>query len=59
MTKESGMVLSVADALGSRAIRASRSLGKMGVFLGASLVRAAVPPYRVRDNILSRSTSSA
>jgi hypothetical protein len=27
MTKESGMVLSMAEALGSRAIRATRSLG--------------------------------
>jgi phospholipid/cholesterol/gamma-HCH transport system permease protein len=42
------MVLSIAEALGSRAIRATRSLGKMGMFLGASLARAALPPYRVR-----------
>jgi phospholipid/cholesterol/gamma-HCH transport system permease protein len=54
MSEESGMILSIAEALGSRAIRATRSLGKMGVFLGATLVRAAVPPYRVRDNILKQ-----
>jgi phospholipid/cholesterol/gamma-HCH transport system permease protein len=53
MAKESGMVLSIAEALGSRAIRAARSLGKMGMFLGTSLARAAVPPYRVR-NILKQ-----
>jgi hypothetical protein len=39
MAKGAGMILSIADALGSRAIRVTRSLGKMGVFLGASLVR--------------------
>ena len=49
IAKESGMVLSIAEALGSRAIRATRSLGKMGMFLGASLARAAIPPYRVRN----------
>ena len=43
------MVLSVAEALGSRAIRATRSIGKMGVFLGISLARVAVPPYRARN----------
>jgi len=43
------MVLSVAEAFGSRAIRATRSLGKMGVFLGISLARVAVPPYRARN----------
>lgn len=48
-----GMILSMAEALGSRAILATRSLGKMGMFLGASLARAAVPPYRVR-NILKQ-----
>jgi phospholipid/cholesterol/gamma-HCH transport system permease protein len=47
------MILSMAEALGSRAILATRSLGKMGMFLGASLARAAVPPYRVR-NILKQ-----
>ena len=43
------MILSMAEALGSRAILATRSLGKMGMFLGASLSCAAVPPYRVRN----------
>lgn len=47
------MILSIAEALGSRAIHATRSLGKMGVFLGASLARAAAPPYRGR-NILKQ-----
>ena len=43
------MILSMAESLGSRAIRATRSLGKMGMFLGASLAYAAVPPYRGRN----------
>ena len=43
------MILSIAEALGARAIRATRSIGKMGLFLGASLARAAVPPYRGRN----------
>jgi phospholipid/cholesterol/gamma-HCH transport system permease protein len=42
-------VLSFAEALGARAIRAMGYLGRMGIFLGASLARAALPPYRVRN----------
>jgi len=41
--------LSIAEALGARAIAATRHLGRMGLFLGVSLGRAAVPPYRVRN----------
>jgi phospholipid/cholesterol/gamma-HCH transport system permease protein len=40
------VVLSVAEALGARAIRSTRALGKMGIFLGVALARAASPPYR-------------
>jgi phospholipid/cholesterol/gamma-HCH transport system permease protein len=47
------MILSIAEKLGSRAIRATRSLGKMGLFLSASLTRAAVPPFRAH-NILKQ-----
>jgi phospholipid/cholesterol/gamma-HCH transport system permease protein len=43
------MVLAVAEALGGWAIRSTRALGKMGVFLGAALVRAASPPYRAAN----------
>jgi len=43
------MILSIAEALGARAIRATRSIGKMGLFLGASVARTAVPPYRGRN----------
>jgi phospholipid/cholesterol/gamma-HCH transport system permease protein len=42
-----GWILSLAEALGSRATRAARYLGRMGLFLAASLGRAAGPPYRV------------
>ncbi len=42
-------ILSFAEALGARAVGTAQHLGRMGVFLGASLVRAAVPPYRVRN----------
>lgn len=41
--------LSIAESLGARAFGAARHLGKMGMFLGASLARAASPPYRVRN----------
>ena len=41
-----GLILAVAEALGGGAIRATRALGKMGVFLGVALARAATPPYR-------------
>ncbi len=44
-------VLSFAEALGARVLRATGFLGRMGIFLGAALVRAALPPYRV-GNIL-------
>jgi len=44
-----GWMLPIVDSLGARAIDAVRHLGKMGVFLGASLARAAIPPYRVRN----------
>jgi len=36
-----GMILSIAEALGARAIRATRSIGEMGLFLGASLRESA------------------
>lgn len=42
-------VLAVADSMGSRAIRFTRHLGKMGSFLGAALGRAVTPPYRPRN----------
>jgi phospholipid/cholesterol/gamma-HCH transport system permease protein len=41
--------LSIVESLGGRAVGAVRFLGKMGVFLGASLARAAIPPYRMRN----------
>jgi phospholipid/cholesterol/gamma-HCH transport system permease protein len=44
-----GWILPIAETLGARAVGAVRHLGKMGVFLGASLARAASPPYRVRN----------
>lgn len=40
------MVLAVAEALGGWAIRSTRVLGKLGVFLGVALSRAVSPPYR-------------
>jgi len=42
-------MFSIVDSLGARAVDAVRHLGKMGVFLGASLARAVIPPYRVRN----------
>jgi phospholipid/cholesterol/gamma-HCH transport system permease protein len=44
-----GKGLAVADSMGSWAIRLTRHLGKMGLFLGGSLVRAVSPPFRVRN----------
>ncbi|MEW6719038.1 MAG: MlaE family lipid ABC transporter permease subunit [Thermodesulfobacteriota bacterium] len=41
--------ISLVESLGAWALRRSRSLGKTGVFLGFSLARVAVPPYRVRN----------
>jgi len=41
--------LAVARPSGAWAIRFTRYLGQMGMFLGVSLGRAALPPYRVRN----------
>jgi len=46
---DAGIFLDVAESLGARAIRFTRSLGKAGLFLGASLARATLPPYRPRN----------
>lgn len=44
-----GKGLAIADSMGSWAIRLTRHLGKMGLFLGGSLFRAVSPPFRVRN----------
>ncbi|MBP2674578.1 MAG: yrbE [Deltaproteobacteria bacterium] len=43
------IIFDIAERMGIRAIDSTRFLGRMGVFLGASLARAVVPPYRVRN----------
>jgi phospholipid/cholesterol/gamma-HCH transport system permease protein len=44
-----GWMQSNVESLGARGVGVARYLGKMGVFLGASLARTASPPYRVRN----------
>lgn len=44
-----GKGLVIADSMGAWAIRLTRYLGKMGLFLGGSLARAVSPPFRVRN----------